>query len=92
MDTSLNATCYLCYLLDLRSKNGFLEEALTGIAITWRHPFNQSRRWAANPAENITRVSTRRSAAVAHAEPIAIPTSILFNAQGTPSARPAQVA
>jgi len=32
----------------------------------------------------MTRVSTRISAAVAQAEPIAIPTSILFIAQGTP--------
>ena len=41
------------------SKNGFLEEALTGMANTCLHPFKKSKRWAAKPAENMTRVSTR---------------------------------
>ena len=75
-----------------RSKNGFLEDALTGMAITILQSFSQFRRCAASPAENITRVSTRKSAAVAQAEPMAIPTSMLFSAQGTPPVRPSQVA
>ena len=37
----------------------------------------------ATPMEYITRVSRRRSAAVAQAEPTAMPTSILFNEHGT---------
>lgn len=55
-----------CYALfscfGFRSKNGFLEDALTGIAITILQSFSQFRRCAANPAENMTRVSTRKSA------------------------------
>ena len=39
----------------------------------------------------MTRVSTLKSAAMAQAEPTAIPTSTVFKAQGTPSGRPAQV-
>ena len=78
--------------LGFRSKNGFLEDALTGIAITILQSFSQFRRCAASPAENMTRVSTRISAAVAQAEPMAMPTSMLFNAQGTSSVRPAHVA
>ena len=61
------------------------------MAITILQSFSQFRSCAASPAENITRVSTRKSAAIAQAEPMAIPTSMLFNAQGTPSVRPAQV-
>lgn len=38
-----------------------------------------------HPAENITRVSTRASAAAAHADPTAIPTSMLLMAQGFPT-------
>ena len=41
-----------------------MEDALTGIAITILQSFSQFRRCAANPAENMTRVSTRKSAAV----------------------------
>ena len=77
--------------LDFLSKNGFLEDALTRIAKTCLHPFNISKRCAPNPAENITRVSTLLSAAVAQAEPIAIPTSTLLITQGTPVERSAQV-
>ena len=55
------------------------------MAKTWVHPSSQSSRWAANPAENMTRVSMRWSAATEQADPIAIPTSIVFSAQGTPS-------
>lgn len=61
------------------------------MAITILQSFSQFRRCAASPAENITRVSTRKSAAIAQAEPMAIPTSMLFNAQGTPPVRPSQV-
>ena len=39
----------------------------------------------------MTRVSTRRSAAVAHADPMAIPTSTELTAHGTPSGLPAHV-
>lgn len=82
---------YPLFSFGLRSKNGLLEDALTGMAKTVLHPFSQSKRWAASPAENITRVSTLKSAAMAQAEPMAIPTSTVFKAQGTPSERPAQV-
>ena len=89
-----NAEAFLFYsvFFGLRSKNGFLLDALTGMAKTCRHPSSMFSRWAAKPAENITRVSTRWSAAVEQAEPMAIPTSTLFKAQGTPSGRSAQVA
>ena len=58
---------------------------LTGIAYTCVHPSSQSSCCAASPAENITRVSTLLSAATEQAEPIAIPTSTLLIAHGTPS-------
>ena len=82
---------YFFSSLGFLSKNGFLEEALTGMANTVLQSFSQFIRCAASPAENITRVSTRMSAAVAQAEPTAIPTSTVFKAHGTPSERPAQV-
>ena len=77
-------------VLGFRSKNGFLDDALTGMAYTWVHPSSQSSCWAARPAENITRVSTRWSAATEQAEPMAIPTSTLLMAQGTPFLRSPQ--
>ena len=82
---------YFFSSLGFLSKNGFLEEALTGIANTALQSFSQFIRCAASPAENITRVSTRISAAIAQAEPTAIPTATVFKAHGTPSERPAQV-
>ena len=39
---------------------------------------------ATRPTENITRLSTLWSAATAQADPIAMPTSTVFKAQGTP--------
>lgn len=59
-----------------RSKKGDLDEADIGIAKYWVQPGRRFMRSAAIPAENITRVSTRRSAAVATADPMAIPTSV----------------
>ena len=47
-----------CCSLGFRSKKGFLEEALTGMANTCLQPSKMFKRWAARPAENITRVST----------------------------------
>ena len=82
---------YLGCSFGFLSKNGFLDDALTGIANTCLHPSRMFNRWAASPAENITRVSTRWSAAVAQAEPMAMPTSTLLMAQGTPEDRSAHV-
>ena len=81
----------VCYAFGLRSKNGFLDDALTGMANTAAQSFSHPNCWAAKPAENMTRVSTRKSAAVAQADPTAMPTSIVFRAQGMPSGREAQV-
>ena len=59
--TALNVSLIFIILsfssFGLRSKNGFLVEALTGIAYTDLHPGNHSNCCAASPAENITRVS-----------------------------------
>ena len=90
MKKSLSSASYSSFL-GLRSKKGFLEEALTGMANTVWQSGNHFSRCAASPAENMTRVSARKSAAVAQAEPMAIPTSIVFNAQGTTWGREAQV-
>ena len=46
---------YFFSSLGFLSKNGFLEEALTGIANTALQSFSQFIRCAASPAENITR-------------------------------------
>ena len=79
------------FLMLLRSKNGFLALALTGIAIMQVQSGIHPSARAAYPAEYITRVSRRRSAAVAQAEPNAIPTSTRFIAQGVPSLLLSQV-
>src|SRR5574344_1260817 len=52
------------------------------MAITVSQSGRRFSRWAAAPAENITRQSTRRSAAVAVAEPMAIPKSMELKVQG----------
>jgi hypothetical protein len=62
-----------------------LEEAETEMAKTDRQALGRSNVWAAKPAENITRVSNRKSAAVAQAEPTAIPTSTELRTQGVDS-------
>ena len=72
-------------VLVFRSKNGFFEDALTGIAITHLQSPNIPKRCAAIPALNITRVSRRKSDAVAQAEPTAMPKSTELIAQGTAS-------
>ena len=69
-------------VLVFRSKNGFFEDALTGIAITHLQSPNIPKRCAAIPALNITRVSRRKSDAVAQAEPTAMPKSTELIAQG----------
>ena len=69
--------------MGFRSKNGFFEDALTGIAITHLQSPNIPKRCAAIPALNITRVSRRKSDAVAQAEPTAMPKSTELIAQGT---------
>ena len=79
------------FLKLLRSKNGFFALALTGIAIMQVQSGIHPRARAAYPAEYITRVSSRRSAAVAQAEPNAMPTSTRFMAHGVPSLRLSQV-
>ena len=71
------------YFVDL-SKNGLFDEAEMAIptVICTSLPRKPSSS-AATPIEYMTRVSRRRSAAVAHAEPSAMPTSMLFITQGT---------
>ena len=71
------------FSLGLRSKKGFFDDALMGMAIHWRQFFNRSSRSTAQPAENMNRLSPLKSAALAQAEPMAIPTSTLLMAQGT---------
>ena len=67
-----------------RSKNGFLDEAETAMPIVrWTSEPIQPSCSTATPMEYITRVSRRRSAAVAQAEPTAMPTSMLFKEHGT---------
>ena len=77
--------------MGFRSKNGFFEDALTGIAITHLQSPNIPKRCAAIPALNITRVSRRKSDAVAQAEPTAMPKSTELIAQGTASGFSTQV-
>ena len=68
-----------------RAKNGFLEDALRAMAMICEQPSSQPKSAAVHPAENMTRVSTRKSAAIEQAEPTAIPTSIELMAQGVSS-------
>jgi hypothetical protein len=60
------------HLGHLRSKKGLFEETLRSSASTQPQSFNSSILCAALPTEYITRVSTRRSVAIAHADPMAI--------------------
>ena len=66
------------------SKNGLFDEAEMAMpTVIWT---SLPRNWsssAATPIEYMMRVSRRRSAAVAHADPSAMPTSMLFITQGT---------
>ena len=75
------------------SKNGLFDEAEMAMpTVMW---ISSPRNWsssAATPIEYMMRVSRRRSAAVAQAEPTAIPTSMVFITQGTPGVRSPQVA
>lgn len=70
------------FSLGLRSKNGFLEEALIGMAMHCRQSFSRPNFSTAHPAENMTLQSTLKSAALAQAEPMAIPTSMELMAHG----------
>ena len=76
---------------DLRSKKGFFDETDIGMANTISASPSSRMRRAAQPAENITRVSTRISVAAAQADPIAIPTSTPFIMQGACAGFAAQV-
>jgi hypothetical protein len=67
---------------DYRSKKGFFDELLNGMQKYCLQSSSRFMRCAATPAENITRQSMRLSAAVATAEPMAMPTSTLLIAQG----------
>lgn len=66
----------------LRSKNGLFDDALMAMAIVWLQPGSQLSVSDDQPAEKSTRVSTRMSDAMAHAEPMAMPTSIELMAHG----------
>ena len=68
--------------LGLRSKNGLFDDALMAMAIVWLQPGSQLSVSDDQPAEKSTRVSTRMSDAMAHAEPMAMPTSIELMAHG----------
>ncbi len=84
-------SCRICYkkhsvgigLLEFRSKYGFFDAAANAMAMIWLHPSNHPNDKEAQPAENITRESTRKSAATEQAEPTAMPKSMELNAQGT---------
>ena len=52
------------------------------MAYTWSHPSNNPSCWAAQPAENMTRVSMRWSMATEQAEPMAMPKSVELMAHG----------
>ena len=67
-----------------RSKNGLFDEAEMAMpTVIWMSSPRKPSSSAATPIEYMMRVSRRRSAAVAHADPRAMPTSMLFITQGT---------
>ena len=77
----LSTIVYFCSF-GLRSKYGLFDEALSAMAMVCEHPGSHGNVSDAQPAENSTRVSIRRSAATEQAEPMAMPTSMELRAHG----------
>ena len=75
-------TMVLRWVFQVCDAMGFFDETDIGMANTISASPSSRMRRAAQPAENITRVSTRISVAAAQADPIAMPTSTPFIMQG----------